>query len=162
MCLTLLPFSEDDSVEIASWPRDTNELKTWAGADVVFPLKPEQFRIWHDDPETHTFIGRHKGQLVAYGELWIDESEQEIELARIIVHPASRNKGIGQMFVTALVAQSETFGLVDRFLRVLPENSNAIRCYQKSGFRILPADVQKTFNQRQPVEYVWMKYETIS
>lgn len=158
MHLTLLPFSEDHSVEITSWPRDADELKAWAGADTEFPFRTKQFRIWHDDSETHAFVAHCNDKLVAYGEFWVDESEQEIELARIIVHPAHRNMGMGHMFVTALVTHSITYGFVNQFLRVLPQNTIAIRCYEKSGFIILPAEVQKTFNLRQPVEYVWMKY----
>lgn len=158
MHLTLLPFSEDYAVEIAGWPRDASELKAWAGVDAVFPFKPEQFRIWHDDSETHAFVAECNDKLVAYGELWVDELEQEIELARIIVDPAHRTMGIGQAFVTALVAHSETYGFDHRFLRVLPENTIAIRCYKKAGFERLSADDQRLFNQGQLVEYVWMKY----
>lgn len=43
MHLTLLPFSEDHSLEITSWPRDADELKAWAGADTEFPFRTEQF-----------------------------------------------------------------------------------------------------------------------
>lgn len=159
MQIVISPFSEDHSTEIAAWPCDRHEVQVWAGADVLYPLNPAQFRIWHDDPETHAFVAHCDHKLLAYGELWVDEREQEIEFARIIVHPGHRGLGLGQAFVAALIARSATFGYENRILRVLPENTIALRCYEKSGFVLLSIDDQKKFNQEQPVEYMWMKFD---
>ncbi len=113
---------------------------------------------WHEDPEVHPFIARHDGKLIAYGELWEDLAEQEIELARLVVHPAHRGIGMGRAFVTALVEQAAIYGLADMFMRVRPDNEPALRCYHASGFRRVSAEDEKTYNQGQPTRYVWLKY----
>jgi len=85
--------------------------------------------------------------LVAYGELWIDEAEQEVELARIIVRPAHRGRGVGKLYVKVLVDRAATFGYAEIFLRVLPDNPRAIHCYEAAGFAAVPSEDQKSFNR---------------
>ena len=158
MRITLLPFIENQADEIASWPLNASEARAWAGHDTPFPLAPDQLCGWHDDPDVHPFIARYNGNLIAYGELWVESTKEEIELARIIVHPSHRGMGMGRVFVAALVEQAATYGLVIVFMRVMPDNSPAIRCYQASGFARLSADDEKKYNQGQPDPYVWLKY----
>lgn len=158
MCVVLFPFTDELAVEISSWILSAEEASAWAGGDTTFPLAPDQFRRWHDDSDVHSFIVRHDGDLVAYGELWVDRAEQEIELARIIVHPARRGIGIGRAFVTALVRHAAAFELPNLFVRVAPDNGRAIRCYESAGFVRVSTNDQETYNRGQRNDYVWMKY----
>lgn len=157
--MELVLFQNSDAAEIAAWPLTAEECAAWAGQRARFPLDPDQFRIWHADMQVHPFTGLEADQLVAYGELWVDVAEQEIELARILVKPDCRGKGLGQAFVTALIKVASTYGIDDLFLRVLPENLAAISCYEKCEFIRLDRATQNAFNQGQPTEYVWMKRE---
>ena len=92
----LIPFSADHAAEIACWARSPIEATAWAGNDTSFPVGTEQFRLWHIDPDVHPLSARQDGKLVAYGEVWVDHAEHEIELARMIVHPAKRGSRIGR------------------------------------------------------------------
>ncbi len=156
--IALQPFAADQIAEIASWLLSAKEASAWAGRDTPFPLTPDQFRRWHDDPDVYPFIACDDGNLIAYGEIWVDTMEQEIELARIIVHPSRRAMGIGRAFVVALVDRAASYGLTDVFMRVMPDNDPAIRCYQASGFERVSSGDEKTYNQGQPYDYVWLKY----
>jgi ribosomal protein S18 acetylase RimI-like enzyme len=158
MRITLSPFADEQAAEIASWPRSGFEAQAWAGRGTRFPVEPDQFGRWHDDPDVHAFIAKRDGDLLAYGEVWVDRAEQEVELARIIVNPAHRNIGVGRKFVTALVEHAATYGLASLFMRVAPDNDRAIHCYEAAGFARVSASDHAAFNQGQPVEYEWLRH----
>ncbi|MET8275214.1 GNAT family N-acetyltransferase [Streptomyces sp. NPDC005134] len=73
-------------------------------------------------------------KLVGYGELWFDAEEDEVELARIIVAPEARGKGLGRVLVCGLLAQAHESGCADVFMRVHPDNEKALKCYPEAGF----------------------------
>lgn len=150
MNVVLSPFADHHAGEIASWPVTADEAKAWAGNRTTFPVMPEHLRCWHDDPNVHPFVAYQNNDLVAYGELWVDQAEHEIELARIIVHPKRRKMGVGHLFVTALVDYAQAFGMVTLFVRVLPDNVYAIRSYESAGFETVSIQDQERYNCGQP------------
>jgi ribosomal protein S18 acetylase RimI-like enzyme len=94
---------------------------------------------------------------LAYGEIWEDPDEDEAELARLIVDPAQRGRGIGHALATALLAEARRLGGVDVCLRVVPDNEPALRAYAAAGFARATADEDEAFNPGQPAAYVWMR-----
>jgi len=98
------------------------------------------------------------GPPVAYGELWLDDEEGEVELARLLVAPEHRGQGLGRVLVRELVAHARTTHpeLPDVILRVRPENAQAIRAYVAAGFVDVPAGEQATWNEGQRFAYHWM------
>lgn len=157
MCVELLPFAEAHAAKISKWPASVAEAIQWAGQATPFPVDSDQFREWHRDPDVRPFVGAWMGRIVAYGELWIDEGENEIELARIIVDPAHRGMGIGKGFVAALGTHAFALGVRNLYLRVVPSNQIAIFCYRAAGFEVVSPGEQKNFNLGQPVAYEWLK-----
>ncbi len=156
----LLPFATVHEIEIASWVADLDEARAWSGRDATFPIAVDQFECWHADHDVHPFVALQDDCLVAYGEIWADATEEEIELARIIVSPACRGRGVGRAFVRALVKQAAIFRFADVYLRVVSENLAAIRCYEGAGFTRVSKQDEIVFNQRQPIEYVWLRCES--
>ena len=132
--LTIATFQQERAGEVVGWPSNIREANAWAGTGVTFPVTTHQLLGWHADPDVHPFAGHHAGQLIAYGELWVDPSEDEVEFARVIVRPEHRNEGIGRAFVRQLAAQAMRFSLRNIIIRVAAENERAIRCYQSAGF----------------------------
>lgn len=54
----------------------------------------------------------------------------------IELHPDHRGQGLGPRAIRALLGYLfDSLGLAKVWLRVLPENERAIRCYEKCGFR---------------------------
>jgi ribosomal protein S18 acetylase RimI-like enzyme len=99
------------------------------------------------------------GRLVAYGELWIDDDEAEVELARLIVDPGERGQGLGRRLVMALAAVARsTHPRV--FLRVHPDNVAARRCYAGTDFEPVAPHLAARWNASQPIEYVWLSLAT--
>jgi ribosomal protein S18 acetylase RimI-like enzyme len=121
------------------------------------PVPVAKIVAWAAEAGVRPF-GLHAGQhLVAYGEVWIDDDEAEVELARLIVDPDRRGRGIGRTLVTELVARAQA-SYPDIFMRVHPDNAAALRCYAAASFVQVDAELQAQWNASQPVPYVWVAY----
>jgi len=84
--------------------------------------------------------------------------EGVLELARIIVAPGLRGKGIE--FVRVLLGPALSAGYADVFLRVRPDNEPAIRAYLKAGLHPVDEALAAEWNEPQPIDYTWLQYPT--
>jgi len=155
----LQPFDPDQAALVASWAVGNEVVRAWCAvegdavpADVVAGWSRA------DDVEAFLFADAADGPWVAYGELWLDDEEGEVELARLLVAPERRGQGLGRVLVRDLVARARQTHpeLPDVILRVRPENAQAIRAYAAAGFVDVPADEQATWNEGQRFAYHWM------
>jgi ribosomal protein S18 acetylase RimI-like enzyme len=154
----LREFSDGYGVVVAGWARDANEVALLCGR-VEYPFPEELTGSWRkvaDDIRSYLLFDGD--QAVGYGEVWLDDEEDEAELARIIVDPAVRGKGIGLELVRALLGPALAAGYSDVFLRVRPENTVAIRTYQRVGFVDVPQALMDEWNAAQPVAYRWLRF----
>jgi RimJ/RimL family protein N-acetyltransferase len=154
----LREFRESDAREVARWAMSADEVRRWAGSDPGWPVDVSVFRRWHAEPDVRPYVLCDGEQQVGYGEVWIDEPEQEVELARLIVSPDYRGHGVGRHLVRLLLKQASSFGLPDAFVRVVPGNGPALACYRGAGFSPVSEPDREEFNRGQPVDYVWMRY----
>lgn len=152
--LELRPFRQDDGPAVVSFIRTDEDAAAWASLEEV----PEEALLarWHADPDVHAFTLFGDGVPAGYGEVWVDRAEDETELARIVIDPARRGRGLGRQLTRLLAAEAARHRLEETWLRVVPGNTAAISCYRAAGFVRAPAELEARFNigQRQP--YVWM------
>ncbi len=151
----LTPFAPEHSEAVVGWVGSLGELEAWASRS-DFPPDPAVFDAWHADPDVHAFVLMENVEFVAYGEIWADAAADEAELARMIVSPAHRGRGVGRRFVRMLAAEALRRGLAAVWLRVVPTNDAVIACYRRAGFRRAGAAEEQDFNRGQPRDYVWM------
>jgi ribosomal protein S18 acetylase RimI-like enzyme len=151
-------FSDGYGVQVASWAVDAKEVALLSGR-VEYPF-PEELRLnWRRaDSDIHCYLLFDGDRPVGYGEVWLDDEEDEVELARIIVDPQLRGRGVGGELVRALLGPALEAGYSEVFLRVRAENAAAIRAYHGSGFVDVPAALMEEWNDGQPVPYRWMRY----
>ena len=154
----LREFRESDAQEVAGWPTSVEEVRLWAGRDPGWPVDTSVFLRWHADSAVKPYVLCDGDEPVGYGEVWIDEPEQEVELARIVVSPDRRGRGVGRLLVRLLLERATSFELPEAFVRVVPENGAALACYRGAGFSPVSASEREEFNRGQPVDYVWMRY----
>lgn len=152
----LHPFRPRDAPLVAGWVTSAGVAANWAGT--AWPVAAAVFERWHADPEIRAFVLNEAAEPVAYGEVWVDAAEQEVELGRLLVAPSRRGQGVGRRLVRLLLEQAALSGFGVAFVRVVPENDVALRCYRHSGFEAVAPDEQQRHNQGQPVAYVWMQY----
>ena len=154
----LVEFRDVHAREISRWPTSIEEVRRWAGSEPGFPVDVSVFQRWRADPDVKPYVLCDGEAPVGYGEVWIDAAEQEVELARIIVRPASRSRGVGKRLVTLLLERASLSGFPDAFVRVVPENDVAIACYRSAGFSSVSEPERERYNRGQPVDYVWMHH----
>ncbi len=108
--------------------------------------------------DVSAFVLRRAGEPGAYGELWEDCDVGEVELARIIVAPDLRGRGLGRRFARMLAERAQALRIVDVWLRVVPTNGPAIASYAAAGFQRATAAQEREFSTEQPRAYAWMRF----
>ena len=151
----LVAFDDADADAVLEWVR-ADELEAWAG--LREPPGRDVFRRWHREPGVHPFSFRCDDRLCAYGEVWEDPEEAEAQVARVVVDPRRRGRGVGRAFVELLAREAVRRGYRAIWLRVLATNASALACYGNAGFVRATPDEEREFNVDQPREYVWMRY----
>jgi ribosomal protein S18 acetylase RimI-like enzyme len=154
--MDLVPFDGSHAASVLGWARSPEERLAWASL-AGDEADPSVFRRWHADPDVHPFMLLAGGELSGYGEIWEDADSGEAELARLIVPPDRRGRGVGRVLTTMLVERAIEAGLVVVWVRVVPTNAPALACYRGAGFVRASPQEEADFNHGQPREYVWMR-----
>jgi ribosomal protein S18 acetylase RimI-like enzyme len=154
--IDLRPFAGDRAGLVVTWPRSGEEVLMWCG-HAQYPLPAAVVDGWHEDAEVRAYLLTRDDVPIGYGQLWLDAEENEVELARIILAPAARGQGLGQVLVLRLLAEAVAVGPGDIFLRVHPDNSVALRCYAAAGLVPVDAALAAEWNVPQPVDYIWLQ-----
>jgi [ribosomal protein S18]-alanine N-acetyltransferase len=141
---------------VLGWIRSRDELEAWASRS-DFPPRPDLLREWHRDPDVHPYLLFEGDLLGGYGEVWEDRDEDEAELARIVVAPSERGRGLGRALVRLLAAEAAALGFSDVWMRVVPWNAAALASYAAAGFVRASAEEEERFNRGQPHVYVWLR-----
>ncbi len=151
-------FSDGYDGQVAGWARTAHEVALLCGR-VEYPFPADAVTSWRKvDPDIQSYLLFDGERPVGYGEVWLDDEEDEVELARLIVDPAERGKGIGAELVQALLKPAIAAGHPDIFLRVRPDNAVAIKTYLRTGFVDVSQQEMDEWNAGQPVAYRWMRY----
>ncbi|MET9933879.1 GNAT family N-acetyltransferase, partial [Streptomyces sp. NPDC006324] len=112
--MDLLPFTPEHAAAVAGWPASPEEVLLWCGRR-EFPVTGETVAGWQEDPEVHGYVLVGDGTLLGYGEVWTDAEEDEAELARVVVAPPARGRGVGRALVRALLDRARGAGFDDVF-----------------------------------------------
>jgi ribosomal protein S18 acetylase RimI-like enzyme len=159
VCTNWLVLQKSNAIDVASWPVSAEEARQWAGPGVQWPLDQSVFGRWHSDPDVQPYVHHADGVLVGYGELWVDSEQEEVEVTRVIVRPQNRSTGYGRQLVLLLLEKARLTGYPNAFIRVVPNNTNAIACYRGVGFVPVTDSEEAAYNLGQPTAYTWLKKE---
>jgi GNAT superfamily N-acetyltransferase len=151
--MRLTPFTPEHASLVAGWASTREDQDRWAS--LAEAATPATFETWHADTDTHPRLLIGEAPL-AYGELWLSTEEDEVELGRLLVAPDGRGQGVGQALVKLLVAEAKGFQVSTAWVRFVPENEAAHRCYAAAGFSRASTEVESAFNAIQPRPYCWL------
>ena len=159
MSTRLIAARDQHAAVVAGWSRSAEEARRWCSV-AEHPFPADRVRGWWADADVRPWllVTEPDARPVGYGELWLDEEEDEVELARLIVDPAQRRRGLARALVAQLVAAAEATGLSGCLLRVAPDNGAAIALYRATGFTEVDADRAAEWNQGQPTAYRWFEW----
>jgi [ribosomal protein S18]-alanine N-acetyltransferase len=152
----LVPPSPADAAIVAGWSRSAEEARLWCSR-AEHPFPADVVRGWWEVDDVQPWLLSVGEWPVAYGELWLDPDEDEVELARLIVDPARRRTGLGRRLVDQLLAAARDTGLSGCLLRVAPDNAPALALYRSAGFLDVDTDRTEAWNAGQPTAYVWLE-----
>jgi ribosomal protein S18 acetylase RimI-like enzyme len=137
--MKLQPATDDDFRSVISWIPDGTACKLWAGPLVRFPLSLENLKEkLQYRPENTYSLKDDKDVLLGFGQI-LEKADARIHLARIIISPSHRHKGIGKQLCRLLMeAGRRQHGECEFSLNVYAENAKARNLYIKLGFRQHP------------------------
>ena len=144
--LKLERFAIEDIPRLISWVPSQPEMIQWTGHFFQWPLQENEMAEHYrttlgSNPRCFAFRARRlrDEQIVGHIELdLIDYKNYYASLARVLVMPPERSKGIGSAMVDLVVRLAFTrLPLQTLGLNVVSFNLAAIACYRRIGF--LPA-----------------------
>lgn len=127
----------EDVTTVLSWLNTEQAFRLWAGPAVRYPATPKS--AWSDieasEQNTYALINA-EGQMVAFGQILRREGGI-VHLARLVVDPASRGRGVGRGLYVALMKEGRLEHSVNAFtLKVYEANKPAFHLYQSLGFEL--------------------------
>ncbi len=141
--IRLQPFDSRFYELLISWIDSEELMMQFAGPSLRYPLTVEQLDLSNQDPNRFAFAvtETESGDTIGHGELYLTGSTAKF--GRIIIgNKKARGKGIGQQIVNELIAYSlHHFNHLSIELNVFDWNEEAIRCYEKLGFKVNPGKI---------------------
>ena len=135
--------AEADIDDLMSWFPTPDDIIIWGGPEFRFPFTRETFLEDTRFSRMASFSLRDPGGgFVAFGQLY--DRDGRIHLARLVVKPAMRGKGIGKRLMNMLMEVGLSLYSADEYsLFVFRENPPAYECYRSMGFIVgdYPADM---------------------
>lgn len=157
MHLTLGDFREEHAATILGWVRSAEDALGWAETPFL-RIGPQVLERWHAERGVVPCVAWIDDRLCAYGLVLEDHVEREAEVARVIVAPELRGRGIGRTFARLLGTEAVRRGFGVVLARTVRANRAAFACYRAAGFsRLSPAD-EVALNFDQTEEYVWLEF----
>jgi ribosomal protein S18 acetylase RimI-like enzyme len=142
--------TKEDEVILKSWLKNKRDclLVTNKGE-----YSSEDYFKWLEADDQHGyFLVDDAGAILGYGEIWVDEEQKDIELAHLIINPIMRNKGRGKTLIGLLEEKAKLFKFPIIYMRVNPENQQAVNCYTNIYYEI---DFQ--LNEAWGNKWTWLK-----
>jgi ribosomal protein S18 acetylase RimI-like enzyme len=131
---TLRGMTEADIDELMSWFVSAGDVNIWGGPSFRYPFTRETFiEDIHWGRMASFSLHSPAGDLAAFGQLY--ERFACMNLARLVVNPSIRGKGVGKRLITLLMRKGPSLFSSDKFsLFVFRENLPAYECYKSMGF----------------------------
>lgn len=138
---SLVPFAPDHFPILIGWFRTEADLVQWGGPRVRFPLSTDQLEVMRAEaqgtpPDRASWMAKHDGALVGHAQLAFDWRHGNALLSRVAVAPSMRGSGLAGPVLRLVVNQAFERPEIERVeLNVYTWNANAIRVYERLGFR---------------------------
>ena len=131
----LVEATAADVEALMQWFPGQDDVVTWGGAAFRYPFTRESFFEDIHWGKMASFRLSTGEDFAGFGQLY--ELDGRIHLARLIVRPDMRGRGVGTRLVEKLIeAGSELFAGDECSLFVLRENTAACECYKSLGFEV--------------------------
>ncbi|MDX8344930.1 GNAT family N-acetyltransferase [Rossellomorea sp. YZS02] len=147
--MNIRKVTQEDEPVLKEWLNHPEDCMLVTGRQTY---SPDMFHSWYEAHDQFGYIFEDDSKAVAYGEIWVDAEEEDLELAHLVVAPSLRNKGIGKRLIQELLELCKDYPYEWVYMRIKPGNLQAIQCYKGAEFVEDPS-LRLSFNSR----WVWMR-----
>lgn len=152
--IKLEPFTQNDFDKLISWIASERELVQFAGPIFSYPLTKNQLNDYliKEGLIPKKIVDIESGEVIGHCELnFLNEFPR---LSRILIGDKKyRGKGLGKQLVTLMMDEIQKIKSTNKIeLRVFEWNKNAVKLYEKTGFRIQP---ESTFEFKYNNDELW-------
>lgn len=131
----LRPATCNDLSTILSWTTTAESIKRWGGPLLTFP--PDVAKTWYEigANDSNSFVLVDEQDCVLGFGQTLQREAQAIHLARIILAPETRGKGLGRVLCEELMKTAIAQHQPAKFtLNVYQDNAAAVSLYRSLGF----------------------------
>ncbi|NYB75246.1 GNAT family N-acetyltransferase [Sedimentibacter hydroxybenzoicus DSM 7310] len=147
--LKILPLEKADAGYIVKWndKKTSDFLLQWAGGGYEYPISEKQIidRIEAMASSNYKIykIVFEDNMIGTIEVINIDDENKTAKIGRYLLNPELTGRGYGSKALEELVSIAfNDFGLKKVWLSVFDFNKSAIRCYEKTGFKIASQEVR--------------------
>jgi ribosomal protein S18 acetylase RimI-like enzyme len=127
-----------DLEAVATWVGTADECRLWAGPSVSFPLEPGALALEIGFADAQNLALADEAGTAGFGQL-VWRSGARAHLARVVVRPDARGRGLGRVLVRALLERAASRCARQATLNVYADNVAARQLYEAAGFTVVPA-----------------------
>lgn len=99
-------------------------------------LSSRSLKRWLTASHGILLIAEHQGDVLGYGLVWCHKGTRLARLYSLAVHPSAQGKGVASKLLNALERETAKRGRLFMRLEVAVNNHNAIKLYEKLGYRV--------------------------
>lgn len=132
--VTLAQPTKQQYLQLKSWFRNHNEIYSWGGPNMTYPMSDGSFLKCLAAPQYTSFcLLNEEQQMLAFGQYY--RRLEYHHLGRLAVNPDFRGQGLSKILITKLLEQAYMHSPAKgASLFVFKDNKVAYKCYQSLGF----------------------------
>ena len=146
--ITLRTIQPQDNVPLAAIIRKTlEEFGANRPGTVYFdPTTDALYELFHDKPGSAYFVAEHNGDLAGGGGIFPSPGlpKDTCELVKMYLLAPYRGMGLGKKIIEACIQFARDSGYRHVYIETMPELKQAMRTYEKFGFRYLEGPIGNT------------------
>jgi putative acetyltransferase len=145
--LSIREIEPRDNVELARIIRNAlAEFGANKPGTVFFdPTTDDLYALFRQDGSRY-YVAEENGILLGGAGIFPSPGlpEQTCELVKMYLIPEARNRGLGRKLISECLDKAKEMGYKQIYLETMPELAQAVRTYEKFGFRYLDGPIGNT------------------
>lgn len=127
--------TDADCETVSSWIEDAEGLYLFTGPRLTWPLQPSDLQVMAETPGLTAWVvvDSSDGTIAGHFDLTLDD--RTARLARVIIAPAMRGRGLSHTLVVLAEERASELGATQLSLNVIDGNLPTITTYERAGFR---------------------------
>ena len=143
----LRTIQKDDNMQLAQIIRDTlTEFKANKPGTVYYDETTDQLFELFQKPGSIYFVALMDDELVGGGGIYPSDGlpNGTCELVKMYLLPEARGIGLGKRIIEECLAFAKENGYTQVYIESMPELENALKVYEKFGFKYISAPLGNT------------------